>query len=710
MPLLPTVGRKALRMRMLILSIYGVLALGGVTMVIPFLITLTCSVSNRYDLEKYNPIPTYFWNDDELYCKYLFEKYDFNTLRRLHALVHLTTEREMRMARNVVDDFFPAVKHFHSGVGVPNIDRIRSDYESFLKDYPPERLGGQFPHVLEEKYRQWLKRRYILRLSERTDQEGSERIEEAALRLFNQMNGEVVATEFALVEFGLDIGFSPKAFEEDQLRFHEQRAFLAEIEPKWKKPEMLDDFFERYAKRKYTTLSNLNAAWDTSFEDFIQVRFPVADIKGSTLADDKIEFLSKDFPLRWVTVSEEYASSFREYLREKFETLKIVNLELLSDYASWNDIPFTNQYSGTRPYRKYWSQFVVERVPVQDREYSGFEIDYARYLRDRYGDSESLSRAYGMSIASIEDFRIPFDYLDYQEFHVERSAWRRFFIGYNYAVVLRFLSTRGRAVWNTFVLVGLTVLAGLFVNPITAYALSRFNLRNTQRILVFLLIPMSFPPEVSMIPSFLLLRSFPLGLLIMGGGTGAIAFLALRRFYPAWSTGYKGFLQIAGAFVLGRLLALPLCRLLNVPPSVTLLNTYSALVLPGMASGFSIFLLKGFFDGLPRELYEAASIDGASELQMFRVITYPLCKPIIVVTLMSQVLAAYGGFMWAFVVCQDKRMWTLMVWLYAFQSEYAVGQLNLIMAALTLASIPTFLFFIFCQRVIMRGIILPSMK
>ncbi|HNT35560.1 MAG TPA: carbohydrate ABC transporter permease, partial [bacterium] len=455
---------------------------------------------------------------------------------------------------------------------------------------------------------------------------------------------------------------------------------------------------------------NVNAAWGTDYEDFVQIQYPVTDPDAAPLAEDRREFQRKEFPLRFVRVPEEYAQAFRNYLQEILGTLKAVNLELLTHFDSWEQIPFETEYAGSRPYRKYWSQFVIERIPIEQREFSGFEIDYAKYLQDKYDDSESLSKAYAMSIPSIEGFRIPFDYLDYESFHQDRSGWRWFFMGYNYSVVLQFLSTRGRAVWNTFILVALTVMAGLVVNPITAYALSRFNLRGTQKILVFLLVPMSFPPEVSMIPSFLLLRSFPLGLLILGGGAGALAFVALRRLFPSWNKGYRGMLQMVLAFLIGRLCALPLCHVFHVPPSITLLNTYAALVLPGMASGFSIFLLKGFFDGLPRELYEAASMDGASEMQMFRVITYPLCKPIIVVTLMGQVLAAYGGFMWAFVVCQDKNMWTLMVWLYAFQSEYAVGQLNLIMAALTLASIPTFIFFIFCQKIIMRGIILPSMK
>jgi multiple sugar transport system permease protein len=199
------------------------------------------------------------------------------------------------------------------------------------------------------------------------------------------------------------------------------------------------------------------------------------------------------------------------------------------------------------------------------------------------------------------------------------------------------------------VLVGLTILTTLTVNPLAAYALSRFQLRATNQILIFLLATMAFPPAVSMIPAFLLLRD------------------------------------------------------------LHLLNTFFALVLPGAANGFSIFLLKGFFDSLPKELYEAASIDGASELNMFTTITLPLCKPILAVIALNAFIGAYGGFMWAFLSCQDERMWTLMVWLYQFQQMYS-SQPYMVMAALALASLPTFLIFLTCQKIILRGIIIPSMK
>ena len=138
-----------------------------------------------------------------------------------------------------------------------------------------------------------------------------------------------------------------------------------------------------------------------------------------------------------------------------------------------------------------------------------------------------------------------------------------------------------------------------------------------------------------------------------------------------------------------------------------LLNTFWALVLPGAAHGFSIFILKGFFDGLPQELYEAASIEGAPERWMFWNVTLALTKPILAVTALGAFTSAYGAFLFALIICPDERMWTISVWLYQFQqnTSEAVG-----FAGLVLASLPVLAVFLMAQRVILRGIVLPVEK
>jgi len=217
----------------------------------------------------------------------------------------------------------------------------------------------------------------------------------------------------------------------------------------------------------------------------------------------------------------------------------------------------------------------------------------------------------------------------------------------NFSFILDYILVHGRAVWNTFVFCLLAVITHLVVNPLAAYALSRYRLPATGKILLFLLATMAFPAEVTMIPGFLLLRD------------------------------------------------------------LGLLNTFAALVLPTAASGYSIYLLKGFFDSLPRDLYENAEIEGAKETTMMFRITLPLSKPVMAVIALTSFMAAYSAFMFAFLVAQDERMWTLTVWIYQLQARAPKA---VMMAALTLAALPTLVVFLAAQRVILRGIILPGEK
>ena len=100
-------------------------------------------------------------------------------------------------------------------------------------------------------------------------------------------------------------------------------------------------------------------------------------------------------------------------------------------------------------------------------------------------------------------------------------------------------------------------------------------------------------------------------------------------------------------------------------------------------------------------------LDGAGEVRMFCTITMPLCKPVLAVIALKAFTLAYGTFMFAFLTCQDPKMWTLMVFLYQFQQTYSVP---LVMASLVISAIPTLLVFIFCQNIILRGIVIPTFK
>lgn len=241
--------------------------------------------------------------------------------------------------------------------------------------------------------------------------------------------------------------------------------------------------------------------------------------------------------------------------------------------------------------------------------------------------------------------RAPLLKLESAHLMAHKGEIRREFATRNYAYVVDFIALNGRALWNTFIFCALAVLIQLVVNPLCAYALSRHPMPITAQILLFLLAAMAFPAEVAMIPSFLLLKN------------------------------------------------------------LGLLNTFAALVLPTAASGFMIFLLKGFFDSLPKEVFESAQMDGAGEWRMLGKIALPLCKPVLGYLALLAFMGAYGSFMFAFLVAQKQEMWTLMVFIFQMQG-YAPKAV--MMAALTLAAVPTLFVFLAAQRTIMKGIILPS--
>ena len=242
---------------------------------------------------------------------------------------------------------------------------------------------------------------------------------------------------------------------------------------------------------------------------------------------------------------------------------------------------------------------------------------------------------------------MPQSEFDWDYVQKNKNNLRKRYLFRNYQMVLDYILLYGKGMSNTVIYCVLSILLALLVNPLAAYALSRYNLPSQYKILLFLIATMAFPAVVTMIPNFLLLRD------------------------------------------------------------LGLLNTFAALLLPGMANGYSIFLLKGFFDSLPRELYEAAEIDGANEWIKFWIITMNLSKPILAVIALGAFNAAYSNFMYAFILCQDREMWTLMVWLYQLQQFSGQG---VVFASLIIAAIPTLLVFICFQNVILRGIVVPTEK
>jgi multiple sugar transport system permease protein len=442
-------------------------------------------------------------------------------------------------------------------------------------------------------------------------------------------------------------------------------AFKESLPPRQRLILPSDTYWHLFLKLEYRNVAEINRRWGTHHDGIPELTFPLTPPVEPAKRDDWNKFVVRRWPRRLLGIPVRYAAAWRHHVRrqlvKKHEDHAAPDARALEEagrltgrtLATWDDLPFFSSLPDDETLARYWSEFTMSgAIPADAMTLDAPETRFRAFLKARYGGGDTalakLNMAWKTEYASFDQVPLPVGLADYAPVRYDPWSLRLSFMTEAYERVAEYILGRGRAAVNTFILVSLSLVFALTINPMAAYSLSRFPMKHSTKILIFFLATMAFPAEVAMIPNFLLLRD------------------------------------------------------------LGLLNTFAALVLPRMANGFAIFLLKGFFDSLPQELYHAAEIDGASEIQVFRMIAMPLIAPILAYIGLSTFVMSYSSFMWAFVICPNEDMWTLMVWVYDFQTRNAGN--NYVMAATVLVCIPPLIVFFFANRIIMRGIIIPSMK
>ncbi|WP_322410830.1 carbohydrate ABC transporter permease [Microbacterium invictum] len=133
------------------------------------------------------------------------------------------------------------------------------------------------------------------------------------------------------------------------------------------------------------------------------------------------------------------------------------------------------------------------------------------------------------------------------------------------------------------------------------------------------------------------------------------------------------------------------------------LDTWWALIIPPLAAPFFTFLFRQFYLALPKELAEAARIDGVGEFGIYLRIMTPLIKPAIAVVAVMQVQWSWNSFLWPLLVTRSEGLRVIQVGLSSFQSEAGV-QWPLLMAGATIAIVPMVLLFLVAQRYFVEGL------
>lgn len=212
-----------------------------------------------------------------------------------------------------------------------------------------------------------------------------------------------------------------------------------------------------------------------------------------------------------------------------------------------------------------------------------------------------------------------------------------------------------RALGNSLLTVGLTVALGVLVNSMLAYALARFRFPGRQALLAGIIALIIIPFEAIAVPLLMLVNQL-----------------------PGW--GVRGWL-----------------------------NTYHVQVFPFIAHAFSVFLFYQFFAALPRDLEEAARIDGAGRLRIYWSIVLPLSRPVLATVAILQFLARWGDLLWPVLVVRGEAKATLPLAMQIFFGQHP-RHWGEVMAFAALATLPTLALFLAFQGWFARSAVSSGIK
>jgi multiple sugar transport system permease protein len=215
---------------------------------------------------------------------------------------------------------------------------------------------------------------------------------------------------------------------------------------------------------------------------------------------------------------------------------------------------------------------------------------------------------------------------------------------------------------NSIFVSGATVILGLVINSLAAFALSRLRWRGRTFVLSLIIATLIVPFETFALPLVWWVNKLP--------------WLVLQHFTPLWSVGW--------------------------------LDTYRVQILPFVANAFSIYLFYSYFQSIPKELDEAARVDGASWFKIYRSVVMPLSGPAVATVAILTFLPAWNSYLWPLMVIQTENLRPVMVGIsYFFQLKIEWGQ---IMAYSTVITIPVLVLFLAFQRAFIGSIASSGVK
>ncbi|YCI05013.1 carbohydrate ABC transporter permease [Ensifer sp. D2-11] len=167
------------------------------------------------------------------------------------------------------------------------------------------------------------------------------------------------------------------------------------------------------------------------------------------------------------------------------------------------------------------------------------------------------------------------------------------------------------------------------------------------------------------------------------------------------------FLSIFSTFLVS--LPVIIVPLFVIVKAMGMLNSYAGLIIPAIFNAFGIFLLRQYYLSLPKEIEEAARIDGAGYWRIYWSVILPLSRPIMSALAILFFLANWNSFLWPLTITSDPDLWVVQLGIANFKSQYSASW-NYMMAASTIVAIPTLILFVIFQRQIMDSLKTSGLK
>jgi multiple sugar transport system permease protein len=219
-----------------------------------------------------------------------------------------------------------------------------------------------------------------------------------------------------------------------------------------------------------------------------------------------------------------------------------------------------------------------------------------------------------------------------------------------------------RFLLNSIGISALTVILGIFINSLAAFGLSRLQWRGQQLVLTLIIATLIVPFETLALPLVWWVNKLPS--------------LQMDGFQLAFTTGW--------------------------------IDTYQVQIIPFIANAFSIYLFYQYFSSIPRELDEAARMDGAGWFRIYRSVVLPLSGPAIATVAILTFLPAWNSYLWPLMVVQSEELRPVMVGIqYFFQLNVSWGQ---VMAYASMITLPVLALFLAFQRSFINSIASSGVK